>query len=220
MDSISNTRYGASYLYQNPYGKITESSLDSKVNTSEKEAAQQNAAVDKITLSSEVAKAKTREIIGLNPVGKLKLEDFENAAKSQKEIVESKLKAYMTGLGIDKSQDISLSVDKKSNFVINETFEGKDELEDLLNEDDEFSLAFQRMSSNDDILGFVNNLKTNATSYSLANFMNSDTSWDDITSLASKSMNIKNSENPLASLLSMTKTTPDYSFSFGAKETP
>ena len=196
MDSISNTRYGANYLYQNPYGKITESSLDSKENTSKKEVAQQNAAVDKITLSSDVARAKTREIIGLNPVGKLKLEDFENAAKSQKDIVKSKLEEYMTAIGIDKGQNISLSVDKKSNFVISETFAGKDELEDLLNEDHEFSLAFQRMSANDDILNFVDSLKTNATSLSLANFMNSETSWDDITSLASISMSIKNSANP------------------------
>ena len=219
MDSINNTTYGTNYLYQNPYGKINESSADSKVDTSEKETVKPSSAVDKVTLSSEVAQAKTREIIGLNPVGKLKLEDFENASKSQKAIVESKLKAYMTGLGIDKSQDISLSVDKKSNFIISERFEGKDELEDLLNEDDEFSLAFKRMSSNDDILGFVDNLKSNVNSLSLSNFMNSDTSWDDIASFASRSMTLKNSQNPLESLLSMTKTTPSYSFSFGAEET-
>lgn len=217
MDSINNVNWSTNSLYLNPYAKAAEVALESEKTTSEKEAKQPNT-VDSVTLSNEIAKAKTRELIGLNPVGKLKLKDFESAFKNNEIIVESKLEGYMAVMGIDKSQEISLTLDEKSNIIINETFAGKDELEKALNEDNEFLLSFQRMSSNDDILTYVDDLKTNTSQLSLINFMSSGYSWDNIMSSASISMHLKNSDNPLESLLSISKRTPNYSFNFNVEE--
>ncbi len=217
MTSINNSTYSANNLYYNPYEKVTEPPAESTDTTSKEETRQSQTGNDKVTLSKEVSKAKTRELIGLKPLGKLKLEDFENAAKNQKEIVKSKLEGYMTAMGVDKSQDISLTLNEKSDIIINEKFTGKDELEQVLNEDDEFSLAFRRMSANDDLLNYVDNLKT-STQLNLGNFMNSDTSWDNIISSASRNMKIKYSDNPLESLLSLSKRTPNYAFSFSPSQ--
>jgi hypothetical protein len=212
MDSINNSTYSSNNLYNNPYGNVTESPDESTGKTLKKDTGQSQARNDKVTLSNEVSKAKTRELIGLNPVGRLKLEDFESAAGNQKEIVKSKLEDYMAAMGIDKSQNISLMQDEKSNIIIDEKFAGKNELEQALNDDTAFSLAFRRMSANDDILNYVDNLKT-GSQVSLANFMSSDSNWDDIISSASRNLNI-NRNNPLESLLSLSKRTPNYSFSF------
>ncbi|MCP4672410.1 MAG: hypothetical protein GY857_14025, partial [Desulfobacula sp.] len=134
------------------------------------------------------------------------------------EIVRSKLEGYMTALGIDESQTISLTLDAKSNIIINEKFAGKNELEQILNEDNKFLLSFRGMSANDDFLSYVDDLKTNTTQLSLDNFMNSDTSWDSIISSASMGMNIKNSKNPLETMLGVIERTPNYSFSFETAE--
>ncbi len=218
MNFINTTASSTNSLLQNPYAKVTESACESNAEKQEKEIQQSNNVGDKVTLSSKVAKAKTRELIGLKPVGKLKLEDFENASKYQKEIVRSKLEGYMTALGIDESQKISLTLDAKSNIVINEKFAGKNEFEQILNEDNEFSLSFRGMSANDDFLSYVDNLKTNTTRSGLDNFMNSNTSWDDIISSASMNMKIKSSKNPLETMLGVIERTPNYSFSFETAE--
>jgi hypothetical protein len=217
MDSINNSTYSSNNLYNNPYGKVTEPPDELTGTTSKKDTRQSQAGNDKVTLSKEVSRAKTRELIGLNPVGRLKLEDFESAARNQEDIVKSKLEGYMTAMGIDKSQTISFMQDEKSNIRIDEKFAGKNELEQALNEDNGFSLAFRRMSANDDIMNYVDNFKTRSQ-VSLATVMNSNTSWDDMISSSSRDMNLKNSNNPLESLLRISQRPPHYAFSFEVED--
>lgn len=164
----------------------------------------------RVSLSTEVAEARTREFMGLAPTGPLKLGDFETAADTQEEIVQSKLAAAVKKLGIDEKQKMSLTLDSENNIIISESFSGKADLLEELNSDDEFGLAFRQMSANREILNFTENLTTQSSS--LANYMNTDSDWDSILSVARKYEEIKAAGNSLNTLVRLSKMENPYTY--------
>ncbi len=210
MTLINTAAYNQNDLYRSSNENRVDSPIGSVDKKSTPEPTSSALTQDTVTLSTEVAIARTREIIGLNPTGRLTLSDFETAAKDQKQIVTSSLASFMDSLGIDDNQKISLSLDNKSKITIEEKFPGKKELEKKLNEDKSFLLAFNSLSANNEFLDYATSFKTSSTN--LLSAMNSESDWDDMLSLASKYKEIKSSTNPLATLLSLGKTQEPYTF--------
>lgn len=210
MTLISNT-------INNPYytasGKLTSTTpVTSTQATTEKETTSSVPTGDRVTLSKGVAEARTREAMGLNPTGRLKLNDFKTAAENQEKIVDSTITSLIEELGVDKNQEISFSLNEKGDITINERFPQKTKMEKILNEDTEFSLTFNRLSANNEILDFTKNLQSNKTS--LVDFMNSDSDsdWTNLSSLASEYSKIKSSDNSLSTLLGISRQEVPYTF--------
>jgi len=215
MALITNAAYSTNNYYYNSSEKLTGQTSSAPDSKSETTAQPSVSAGDTVTLSSEVATARTREAMGLNPTGSLKLGDFESAAKAQEQLVESKLASLMEELGVDENQKISLSLDAESNITIEESFSGKSDLEGALNDDKEFALAFKRLSANNEILDYTKELQTSSTN--LSDFMDSGSDWNDLLSLASKYSEIKSAGNSLDSLLGVSKTQTPYTFTYNSE---
>lgn len=216
MVSISNSPYINSTQYNYTNDKITDLSPASADTKTVKDAKKNDKAGDTVTLSSEVAAAKTRESMGLAPTGPLKLGDFERAAKTQEEYIQKKLKAAMKDAGIQADQDITLALDSKSRITIKEGFQNKSKLEKALNEDKDFLKTFKSLSANSEVLDYTRELKTRTSHTNLAEFMNSDSDWSDIISLASKYAELKASSNPLETIVGICKSTNPYEFEYKA----
>jgi hypothetical protein len=212
MTPINNNAYNANDRYYSPNAKLNTISSASVDPSVEKEKNPPGTNQDKVTLSKGVATARTREAMGLAPTGRLKLGDIETAAENQEEIVQSKLNALINDLGVDENQKISFSLDAKNNIAITEKFPQKAEMEKALNEDVGFSLAFNRLSANNEILDYTKDLQTRR--FSLVDMMNSnsDSDWNNILSLASDYSKIKSSNNSLESLLGISKNEKPYTF--------
>lgn len=208
MTLINNT-------LNNPYytanGKLTSTTpVTSTEVTTEKETKPSAPTGDRVTLSKGVAEARTREAMGLNPTGRLKLNDFKTAAENQEKIVDSKITSLIKELGVDENQEISFSLNEKGDVTINEKFPQKTKMENALNEDTEFLLTFNQLSANNEILDFTKSFQSNKTS--LVDFMNSDTGWDNLSSLAAEYEKIKSSDNSLSTLLGVSRKEVPYTF--------
>jgi len=210
MTLISNT---VNNSYYTANGKLTSlTPTTSTQATTEKETTPSAPTGDRVTLSKGVAEARTREAMGLNPTGRLKLNDFKTAAENQEKSVDSTLTSLIEELGVDENQTISFSLNEKGDITINEKFPQKTKMEKILNEDKEFSLTFNRLSANNEILDFAKSFQSKKTS--LVDFMNSDSDTDgsDLLSLASEYSKIKSSDNSLSTLLGISRQEVPYTF--------
>jgi hypothetical protein len=210
MTLINNT-------LNNPYytasGKLTSPTPTTSTQVAtEKETKPSEPTGDRVTLSKGVAEARTREAMGLNPTGRLKLNDFKTAAENQEKIVDSAITSLIKELGVDGNQKISFSLNEKGDITINEKFPQKTKMEKILNESKEFSLTFNRLSANNEILDFTKSFQSNKTS--LVEVMNSesDSDWSNLSSLASEYSKIKSSDNSLSTLLGISRKEVPYTF--------
>ncbi len=210
MSLIAATAYNNNNLYNTPTEKLTNGTQASKGEASKRDTVSSIPKGDRVTLSKEALIAQTKEAMGLNPNGRLKREDLEAAAEKQEKTVASTLASFMKDMGVEKDQKISLSLDEKSKIVIKEKFPGKSALEQKLNEDPSFSLAFRSLSANNEVLSYAKSHGKNMPS--LVDVMNSGSDWDDISSLASRYSEIKSSTNPLATLISLGRSQEPYTF--------
>lgn len=214
MVSIANNAYSTNSLYYKPYEKLTEASSLSTGAKPETESRATSSSGDTVTLSDGIAAARTREAMGLNPTGQLRLSDFRTAAENQTQIINTKLESFMKEQGIDDDQTITLSLDSKSNITIKENFSGKSKLEKAMNGDKDFTSAFRALGANSGILDYTDELKTRINSKSLADFMDSDPDWSDLMTLASTYTEMKSSSNPLATLVSIRQSQTPYEFRY------
>ncbi len=214
MTSITGT-YNTNNLYYSPSEETSTLSREGGDTTFENEA-ESTTRGDTVTLSPDVARAKTREAMGLNPTGRLKLEDFKTAAAKQEESVKSMLGSAMEYLGIDRDQQVSLTLDADYRIVIGEDFSGKSELENVLNDDGAFELGFKGLSTNSEITNYAKELQSRTTS--LADYFNADISQDDLLSLASKYEDIKSSGNSLETLMGISRIEQPYTFVHNSTE--
>jgi len=211
MTTISGTTYAGLYSYA---GSSLSGLLTSSSTTSEKESTSTSKTGDTVTLSSEVTTAKTREYLGLTPTGRLSLADFKTAAGDQEDTVSTMLASAIEELGIDADQELTLSLDDDGNIAIEEDFTGKSELEDALNDDETFVQAFSGLSANNEVLDYVKSLQTN--SVSLADYISSDTSDEDLMSLAAKYSALKSGGSAIETLWSLSRSETPYSYTYNA----
>ncbi len=216
MTSITSTAYNANKLYYYPSEETTTLFREGGDTNSENEAESTTRAGDTVTLSPDVTRAKAREAMGLNPTGRLKLEDFKTAAAKQEESVKSMIGSAMEYLGIDRDQQVSLTVDADYRIVIGEEFSGKSALEDVLNDDGVFELGFKGLSTNSEIINYTKDLQARTTS--LADYFKADTSLDDLLSIASKYETIKSSGNSLETLMGISRSEQPYTFVHNATD--
>lgn len=172
------------------------------------------AETDTVTLSPEALAAANRESIGLPATGVLTLSDFETTASEQEELVSTLLASAMEALGIDADQQVSLSLGSDNEIEIKNSFTGRDELEDALNANSQFTQAFTALTASNEILDFADYLQEKATSTSLADYMNNDTSETDLLSLAAEYAGIKAASGSLETLWSISHEETPYSYTY------
>ncbi len=166
---------------------------------------------DRVTLSRFAAEARTRQSMGLSPTGHLKMNDIEDTARSQQKSVEAAVSTHLLTLGFNPDLNISLSLDDKNKILIKENFDGKADVEESLNNDSEFLNNFKRLSANNEILNYTANLKTNQISFEdYFNSKNPDN--NKFMSLALRYDELKNSTNPLETLLGFSRQDNPYTY--------
>lgn len=207
MTSISDSLYTT----LNSYTSLSSVTSNSDSDSSTEETSTTGTTSDTVSLSSQVSTAQAREYYGLAATGRLTLSDFESAAAEQEETVSTMLAQAMETLGISSDQEVSLSLDD-GNITIAEDFTGKDELEDLLNQDDTFVQAFAGLSSNNEVLDYVDSLTT--TSVSLVDYMGSNTNDSDLLALASRYATIKAADS-IEDLWQLSHSQTPYTYTTG-----
>jgi hypothetical protein len=211
------------YVANNPYYQINTTASATKTGAGESTRQTKetdSASGDRVTFSKDLCTARTREAMGLNPTGKLKLKDFETVAEDRRELVSSTLTQTMKSLGIELDQEISFSVDSKNKILISGDFPEKSKLEEALNEDEEFTTALTQLSANQSILDYVSQLRysTQDIRANMANFFNSDTASDDLNALVAKYESLKSSDNSMQTLLSLSSSQNPYSYTYTPDE--
>ena len=212
MTTISDSTYSNIYSYANI--KLSDQ-LDTNASTyKDKETNSTTKTEDTVTLSSEITTAQKREYLGLTPIGRLSLTDFQDAATDQEDTVSTMLADAMKELEIDADQKISLSLDDDNQIVIREDFSGKSELENVLSEDKTFMKAFRGMSANNEVLDYIYSLQTNTMS--LLGYMTSNTNSGDLLSLAADYTIAKSSGHSIETLLSLSQSEAPYTYVYNA----
>lgn len=167
---------------------------------------------DTVTLSPEALSAANRESVGLPATGTLTLSDFETVTAEQDETVNILLASAIQELGIDADQQISLSLNSDKAIEVENSFTGSDELEYVLNASREFTQAFTALTANNEILDFTEYLQEKATSTSLANYVNSDTTETNLLSLAAEYSAINAASGSLETLWSISHEQTPYTY--------
>ena len=168
--------------------------------------------MDRVTLSPEVKVARTRESLGLNPLGKLKLGDFQEAARSQGDEVDDILSQTLQSLGLEPNPPMTLSLGRNGKLSIGEKFTGKNDLIKTLNQDEDFMTAFRQCSACNEILDMTHSLEL--PTINLREVMTQETNWDDVMSLAKKQKQIKGDQNTLATLADISHRELPYTHTF------
>ncbi|MCG8563703.1 MAG: hypothetical protein MI747_01325 [Desulfobacterales bacterium] len=212
MSLITTAGYGSDNIHTRTQQSLAAATAAKKEKTTETETQATPAASDRVTLSPQVRSARTRELMGLNPTGALKLQDFGDVAQSREKVVNATLDQATQSLGIDPKQSMTLTLDAKGEVTIPENFAGKNDLEEALNQDKTFVVAFNQMSANTEILTQVSNLGKGTTS--LADVMNSTADWNDIISLAQRHKKLQNSQDPLATLTDLGHAETPYTHTY------
>jgi hypothetical protein len=203
-------------LYAYAGSNLSEQIDTGASSSSKKETGSTGKTGDTITLSPEVATARAKEYLGLPPTGRLSLTDFETAASDQKDRVDTILAFALEKLGIDPDQTISLSLDSDNDIVIEEDFEGKSELEDALNDEDDFMKAFRGLSANNEVLDYVDSFQMNTGT--LLDYMNPDTSEEYLTSLVAKQSILKSGGNSMETVWQLSRMETSYTYTYNSDE--
>ncbi len=224
MVSINNTEaYRTNDLYSNNNKSVIETTDTAKTTGTDKADPTESPAIkkDTVTLSKDVPVARLREAMGLAPTGRLSREDFETVVDADEKTVKETLESAMEGLGIDKDQKVSLSLNAKGKIVIKEKFAAKTDLEKQLNNDEGFKATFSRLATNSEFLDFSTNLQTKSHSMSLVSFMNGDSDesdWNHLFELADTYNQLKSSKDPLETISMVSHKENPFEFVHAPKE--
>ncbi|MBI9090607.1 MAG: hypothetical protein JEZ12_15430 [Desulfobacterium sp.] len=224
MVSISNTEaYRTNDRYGSSNKNVIETTDTAKTTEAGKTASTDNSVIkkDTVTLSKDVPLAQQREAMGLPPTGRLAKEDIQAVADADEKKVKAALESTMEALGIDKDQEVSLSLDAKGKIVIKEKFEGKADLEKQLNNDEGFKATFNRLATNNEFLDFTTNLQTKSNSMSLVSFMNGDSDdsdWSALLKIAETYNQLKATKDPLETISMISHKETPFEFVHAPKE--
>ncbi len=217
----------STYATGNLYYKINEAAEEAAKDAA-KETAEEltsgteesgSTSEDRVTFSSDLTLAQTREAMGLEPTGKLKLKDLESVAQDRENVVTSTLEQTMQSLGIEFAGKIVLSMNSDDEIEVSGDFSGKDALEDALNEDEAFVTAFKQLSANQSILDHMSELQANVQTLQttgLSSFFDSDsdTGFDSLLSLADEYESLKGSNKNIKRLLNLSSSENSYSYTY------
>ena len=217
--SITST---AAYTANSYYDLISESTSSTKnVSTgSASETAEiASSSEDSVTFSSDLSMAQIQEALGLEPTGKLKLNDLETVAEHREEFVSLTLVQTMESLGIDPDQEFTLYLGSDNEIYVSGDFAGKDELQEALNENEDFSTAFLQLTANRSILDYVSELQDSVqnSAASLMDYLDSDTDLNDLLSLAAEYKSIKSSSNMMGTLLDLSASQTPYTYIYDGR---
>ena len=173
-------------------------------------------AEDRVTFSSDLSLAQTRAAMGLSPTGILTLKDLEQTAQERKGFVSSTLEETLQGLGIELDQGVSLSMDANDQIHISGDFPEKASVEEILNENEEFTTAFKQLSANQSVLDHISQLQTSVQTMkaSIVDYFNSGADFNDLLALADKYEGIKSSENKMGTVLDLSISQNPYSYTY------
>lgn len=214
MNTIQTTTpYGLNtYSYGSGTAQAASGALAPSQDQKTDTGATTEAARDRVTLSGDVSIAQTRELMGLNPTGKLLFKDMESTAAARSETVTAKISGTMSALGIDPDQEFTISVDAEYQIRIPEDFPGRDALEETLNGDEAFVVAFKQLNANQSILNYRTQLLNQ--NRDVAGYFNSNTNADNLLTLAARHTEIKSSTNRMATLLGLGQTHSPFTYRY------
>lgn len=152
---------------------------------------------DTVTLSPAVEWAQRRESLGLNPTGKITKGDIETVVDIDMQEIKDQLATLMVHLGIDENQQISLSLDENGDIVVTEDFPGSSELEEMMNQDEAFTVTFNRLATNNQLLDYTENIQTRVAGEGMRSQMNTNADWSDLNHIASVYNAFKSGDDPL-----------------------
>lgn len=212
----------SAYTTDNLYDRINES--NSAANNLSGESANRKKETGstssdyRITFSSGLSTARIQEAMGLNPTGKLKLNELEAVAGERKDFVSSTLSQTMQALGMDPDKKVSLSLDADGTISVSGDFTGKEILEEILNENQEFTSAFKQLTVNQSVIDYVSELQQSVqkSTASLMDYYNSDADLNDLLSIASEYKSLK-SGSTMETLLDLSSQTP-YTYAYNEGE--
>lgn len=208
----------SNYSGLSSYAGTSLSGLLSNTSTKDTDAGESSTGAstgtDTVTLSPEALAAANRESMGLPATGTLTLSDFQTAASDQEETVSTLLASAMEELGINSDQKVSLSLNSDGDIEVENSFTASRDLETLLNASSEFTQAFTALTANNEILNFTDDLQEKASSTSLADYMNSDTTQTDLLTLAAKYAGINAAAGSLETLLSISHQETPYTYEY------
>lgn len=210
------------YLTDNYYSRFNSSSIYRNASEADPENQKKetvSSSGDRITFSAGLSAARTREAMGLNPTGKLKLSDLEAAAEEREEFVSLTLTQTMLLLGINPDQEVSLSLGADNKIYVSGDFSEKAELEEALNENENFTTAFKQLNANRSILDYVSELQYSArnTEANLIDHYNSDMDLDDLLSIAAEYKSIKSGSNIMETLLGLSSSQSPHTYTYNEK---
>ncbi len=195
------------------------SSNSSDIDTTDTAQTQKNKE-DTVSLSPDVSLAKKREELGHMPTGKLTKKDFEAAVKSDEKAVEEVLQSIIESFELESKQVITFSRDSDGSISINEEFDQKEEIEDLLNSDSAFVQKFNRLSSNNEILNFSKKIQESNSNVSLLSILNNQSNSSDSNSLfmiAERYKELKSAKDPFDLLTNISRKETPFSMAFEVK---
>lgn len=208
----------SNYSGLSSYAGASLSGLLSNTSTKDTDAGESSTGAstgtDTVTLSPEALAAANRESMGLPATGTLTLSDFQTAASEQEKTVSTLLASAMEELGINSDQKVSLSLNSDGDIEVENSFLASRDLETLLNASSEFTQAFTALTANNEILNFTDDLQEKASSTSLADYMNSDTTQTDLLTLAAKYAGINAAAGSLETLLSISHQETPYTYEY------
>ncbi len=201
--------------------KATASANSTSSDMETKEATQnKDSKKDKVTLSPEVSLAKKREELGHMPTGKLTKKDFEAVVTSDEKAIEEVLQSVIESFELESKQVITFSRDSDGSIVINEEFDQREEIEELLNSDDVFVQKFNRLSANNEILNFSKKIQESSSKVSLLSILNNESNNSDSNSLfmiAERYKELKAGNNPFETLTNISRRETPFSMAFEVK---
>ncbi len=212
----------ATYTTSSYYDLITDSASSTKSSSTgssnQSEESGSSSSGYTVSFSSDLSMARIQEALGLEPTGKLKLKELETVSEDREEFVSSTLAQTMESLGIDPDQEFTVYLGSENEIYISGDFAGKDELEDALNENEDFTKAFTQLTANQSILDYITELQSSVQnkSASLMDYMDSDSDLNDLLSLAAEYKSIKSSSNMMGTLLDLSTSETPYSYAYSS----
>ncbi len=171
-----------------------------------------------VALSPAVEYAKTRELLGLPPTGKLRLDDFKAAMNRDQETVSNSLESIITDLGLPADLSIALSLDDNGDIVTNGFFQGQKALEKALNGDTALVQSFRRLSTNHNIINNIAGTQTGLSDLNLLSDIDEDDSQDSLLQIAARYDAFRSTKNPLETLVRFGDQGTPLTFLYDPKE--
>lgn len=159
---------------------------------------------DQVTLSPAVDEARLRESLGWPPTGKVTRQDVTAQIQTDQAGVLQTLQGDLEELGLASDTAVTLSQDANGQIQVTGAGASNTALAKTLNADADFTAMFSRLAANSKFLNFSGQAPATAgTTATLFDYLDGNTADSNLTTLLQQYSALKNSNNSLSSLISL-----------------